>query len=1022
MTVKRIFAVSLCICLILSLFAGLGTPAGAAGKVNEIWSIEDLYDIRYAPDQDYVLMADIDMEKEKNSGFMGSDKKWPTIESFSGSLDGNGHTISGLNANLFTTNSGTISNLNLYGLQAGVIGANQGVLDGLVVFEAQCICVFAGVNNEEGTIRNCRVNDMVPDLKYHLNAYKYNNRAGGLVGTNYGTIENCAALNADWTWVYSSTYTGVDERQYTGCICCYNYGIIRNSFCWGENNVYQMMCYFSNGIVENCYANMKLFWRISFLDDATVNCCYTTSNKLFDEAVEKNLCSNCYAKTGSLSLPLMQRESTFVGFDFENTWIIDNTVDFPYPQLRSNRQDTEKLVNEIVFQSEPSAVVYRVGDSITADGTITATYIDNTTENIPITEAMLSGFDMNEIGEQTVTVTYRNKTLTYGITVRPLHTVTGVSLVSGPDQTEFIQGAELDYTGAFANITYADGDTEQVALTPDNTTGGSTEETGSYNVTYSNSGFSVTFRITVKASHTVTGVSLVSEPNQAEFTQGAKLDYTGAVAKITYADGDTENVNLTPDNTTGGSTEKTGTYNVTYTNGGYSVTFKITVTEKAPIVIDPATIQIAEASAVPGQKVSIPVSIQKNPGIAGATFTVSYDRTALTLDGAEKGAVLSKGTFTPNAENGVITWYHTSDVSENGILFTLNFTVKAGAKAGNYPVALALKDGEPANFSNQEADIVPIQFTNGAVTVEKGVLGDVTGDGKVLMNDVVKLARAAAGFVTLNSQEQALGDVTGDGKVLINDVVKEARFVGGFITSLEPTAKLAATGDTADIKTSSVTGCAGDTVNVPVSIPVNPGIAGAIFSVSYDEDALVLKQIEKGDVFSGGTFISDTEKNIVQWYDVEKNQNTTITGTLFTLTFQVKDSATAGSYPVTVALKDNEPANISDIDSEAVAVTFTPGAVQVEEPAPLQGFLTAEKIPNGLSVKVTPQTGLIFASGYVAVYDGNGQMLSVVALKANNGEQTVNLNCDASRAQIVKAFFLDGESKPVVDVLFTSLT
>ena len=53
------------------------------------------------------------------------------------------------------------------------------------------------------------------------------------------------------------------------------------------------------------------------------------------------------------------------------------------------------------------------------------------------------------------------------------------------------------------------------------------------------------------------------------------------------------------------------------------------------------------------------------------------------------------------------------------------------------------------------------------------------------------------------------------------------------------------------------------------------------------------------------------------------------TGTLFFLTFQIKGGAAAGSYPVTVRLLDNEAANLSNIDAEPVAVSFTADAVQV---------------------------------------------------------------------------------------------
>ena len=65
-----------------------------------------------------------------------------------------------------------------------------------------------------------------------------------------------------------------------------------------------------------------------------------------------------------------------------------------------------------------------------------------------------------------------------------------------------------------------------------------------------------------------------------------------------------------------------------------------------------------------------------------------------------------------------------------------------------------------------------------------GTMGDLTGDGKVAMGDVVKLARAVAGNITLTDAEKKLADVTGDGKVAMGDVVKIARFVAGDLKNL----------------------------------------------------------------------------------------------------------------------------------------------------------------------------------------------------------------------------------------------
>lgn len=60
---------------------------------------------------------------------------------------------------------------------------------------------------------------------------------------------------------------------------------------------------------------------------------------------------------------------------------------------------------------------YTVGDTFTADGTVTATYLDGTTVDVT-SEASFSSPDMSTAGAKTVTITYEGKTTTGEITVK----------------------------------------------------------------------------------------------------------------------------------------------------------------------------------------------------------------------------------------------------------------------------------------------------------------------------------------------------------------------------------------------------------------------------------------------------------------------------------------------------------------------------------------------------------------------------------------------------------------------------
>ena len=74
----------------------------------------------------------------------------------------------------------------------------------------------------------------------------------------------------------------------------------------------------------------------------------------------------------------------------------------------------------------------------------------------------------------------------------------------------------------------------------------------------------------------ITSVEILTEPTN-EIVVGTELKYEGAVARINREDGSYKDVELTPENTTGGDTSTTGKKTVTYTYKGISASFEIEV-------------------------------------------------------------------------------------------------------------------------------------------------------------------------------------------------------------------------------------------------------------------------------------------------------------------------------------------------------------------------------------------------------------------------------------------------------------
>lgn len=132
--------------------------------------------------------------------------------------------------------------------------------------------------------------------------------------------------------------------------------------------------------------------------------------------------------------------------------------------------------------------------------------------------------------------------------------------------------------------------------------------------------------------------------------------------------------------------------------------------------------------------------------------------------------------------------------------------------------------------------------------------------------------------------------------------------------------------DTAELTVSECTVNSGEEAKVVVSISGNTGIWGLKFKVGYNHEAMTLKSVEVGEVFS------ETEVTLPETLDKEKFvfygssedlDNVTGNGTLITLNFAIDSDAAVKDYPVTVELtqaidEDGEDVDIDTTDSKIV--------------------------------------------------------------------------------------------------------
>ena len=117
----------------------------------------------------------------------------------------------------------------------------------------------------------------------------------------------------------------------------------------------------------------------------------------------------------------------------------------------------------------------------------------------------------------------------------------------------------------------------------------------------------------------------------------------------------------------------------------------------------------------------------------------------------------------------------------------------------------------------------------------------------------------------------------------------------------------------------------GSTVDIAVTIADNPGMDVMKLKFSYDTAALTLKDIELGNVMTG-TFTKNLDK-AVALLEAAGTTNATGNGTLVTLKFEVKSTATAGNYTIGFLVADAVNRN-----EERVALTTQAGTVSVAVP------------------------------------------------------------------------------------------
>ena len=577
---KKLLSLLLMMVLVIPISFGLSGMEAYAddGDYIEIRTAEDLYNVRNDPAANYMLMNDIDLREATAEGaiYDNNGKGWDAIPSFTGIFDGNGHTISGMRQKIGLANVGG------YNCAGGLFLLN------------------------DGTIKNLH---FLSDNSIVLNLYgSYYRTYGAIAGMNGGTISNCSFEGTIDGVAYTFSSVGRGQMTLGGitgggstktgtvseCYCNADFAIYRNSQSIGDAGYMAWhiggVCGGSGQNIENCYSiNYALApYAESRKNSYAIGADGTTSGVYY----------NASGSAKTLNENQLKSEASYSGFDFNNIWIIETATDYRYPQLRNNMMDDAKHVDVIEWKSEPSKIDYYTDEDIDPTGGVfTAYYIDDTHEDIEVTKDMLSGYDMTKLGVQTVTVTFREGSLTYDILTSTRPEVKSLTLETMPDKTEFARGTSFDFTGATAKVEYVNGKTEIIPITAEETTGGNIEQSGTYTITFEKFGKTITFDVKVVPVKP-TGIRIAAMPDKTTYIEGQSLDLAGLVVKLDYNNGKSETIT---DYTVGEYTTTVGTKEISITYENFSTSFNVEFVEKKLTNIM-VTTQPTKAKYVVGEK------------------------------------------------------------------------------------------------------------------------------------------------------------------------------------------------------------------------------------------------------------------------------------------------------------------------------------------------------------------------------------------------------------------------------------
>ena len=241
-------------------------------------------------------------------------------------------------------------------------------------------------------------------------------------------------------------------------------------------------------------------------------------------------------------------------------------------------------IKTITLENNNFKTNYKYGENLNLSGlSLKVTKESGETTTVPITSGMISGYNPNKLGNQTLTINYEGKQFTTVVNV--VDYVKDITLTP-PTKNEYKIGETLNLVGGSITEKMASGAKgSTIALTNSIVSGFDSTTPGTKNLTvkYVKDGKTYTKTFQIAVINTINHIEVIA-PTKTNYKYGENLNLAGGTVKIHMEDGTIKTIQLTNNMVTGYDKTKPGQQmlKVTYTsedNKKYEGYFKVTVGE-----------------------------------------------------------------------------------------------------------------------------------------------------------------------------------------------------------------------------------------------------------------------------------------------------------------------------------------------------------------------------------------------------------------------------------------------------------